>query len=171
MTTATSHLPAPTPAFYAPAFTRPDPALHRYYVVISLFATIGFPLVYIPLLIRYNTMRYHFDDDGVSMAWGYFFRKEVYLTYRRLQDIHVTRNLIERWLGIAKVPIQTASGTSGATMKIEGVRDAEGLRDYLYNRMRGARDEDQTAPPDATTDDVTTLLREIRDAIRDRGTS
>ena len=158
------------PPFNAAAFTRPDPALHRYYVIISLFATIGFPLVYIPLLIRYNTMRYHFDDDGVSMAYGYFFRKEVYLTYRRLQDIHVTRNLIERWLGIAKVPIQTASGTSGATMKFEGVRDAEGLRDYLSVRMRGARDDDQTTTADTTGDDVTVLLREIRDAIRERCT-
>ena len=51
--------------------------------------------------------------------------REVYLTYRRVQDIHVTRNLIERWMGLAKLPIQTASGTSGATMTIEGIRNPE----------------------------------------------
>jgi putative membrane protein len=31
------------------------------------------------------------------------------LTYARIQDIHVTRNIFERWLGIGTVQIQTAS--------------------------------------------------------------
>ena len=88
-------------------------ALLTYYFIVSLAALIAFPIVFIPHFIRYHTMSYHFDDEGVSMSWGYFFRKEIYLTYRRIQDIHVTRNIIERWMGLAKVPIQTASGTSG----------------------------------------------------------
>lgn len=152
-------------SFDAADVTRPVRALHRYYVIISLFALIAFPFVYVPLLIRFKTMRYRFDDTGVSMSWGYFFRKEVHLTYRRLQDIHVTRNLIERWLGLAKVPIQTASGASGATMKIEGISNAEGLRDFLYEKMRGARNLDNPATT-RESEDVTKLLVEIRDALR-----
>ena len=111
-------------------------------------------------------MRYCFDDEGVSMRWGLLFRREVYLTYRRVQDIHVTRNIIERWMGLAKVPIQTASGTSGATMTIEGIRNPELLRDYLYERMRGARElREDTARPE---DEALALLREIRDELRSR---
>ncbi len=151
------------------AFTRPDDALLRYYLIISLFSLIAFPVVYIPLYIRFKTMRYRFDDTGVSMSWGYFFRKEVHLTYRRLQDIHVTRNLLERWMGLAKVPIQTASGTSGATMKIEGIRNPEILRDYLYDRMRGARMEDKAASPrENEENEIAELLLEIRDELRRR---
>lgn len=154
-------------SFDATAITRPDAALLRYYIIVSLFALIGFPFVFIPLFIRFKTMRYRFDDEGVSMRWGFFFRHEVYLTYRRLQDIHVTRNIIERWLGLAKVPIQTASGTSGPTMRIEGIRDPEPLRDYLYARMRGAHglNEEDAHAVGSTEDEALALLREIRDAL------
>ena len=31
-----------------------------------------------------------------EVYWGLLFRHEVYLTYRRIQDIHVTRNIVER---------------------------------------------------------------------------
>ena len=146
------------------SFTRPHASLLTYYILISLLALIGAPFVFIPHFIKYKTMQYTLDEEGISMRWGYFFRKEVYLTYRRLQDIHVTRNIVERWLGLAKVPIQTASGTSGATMTIEGVVDPEPLRDYLYERMRGARDGDQA--DHAEGEDALSILQEIRDELK-----
>ncbi len=151
------------------SITRPDESLLTYYLLVSAASLILFPFVFIPLFIRYKTLRYRFDEEGVSMKWGFFFHHQVYLTYRRIQDIHVTRNLVERWLGLAKVPIQTASGTSGATMKIEGIRQAEALRDFLYERMKGARqgDEGHSAKPSAEAEALT-LLREIRDQLQDR---
>ncbi len=159
-------------AFDASQITRPDDSLLTYYIIVSLMALVAFPIVFIPLLVRFKTMRYGFDDDGVSMRWGFLFRNEVYLTYRRIQDIHVTRNLVERWMGLAKVPIQTASGTSGATMQIEGIRNPELLRDYLYERMRGARGLDEESEHAARPDDeALVLLRQIRDELRSRPSS
>lgn len=155
---------APPPRFDATTITRPDDSLLVYYFIISVLTTVGFPIVFIPLFIRFKTLQYCFDEQGVSMCWGYFFRREVYLTYARLQDIHVTRNIIERWMGLAKLPIQTASGASGATMKIEGIRDPEPLRDFLYLKMRDLNDEiDSEASADSSS---TELLREIRDELR-----
>ena len=156
-----------TPEDFDPSLiTRPDDSLFTYYLIISLLSVVAFPIVFLPLFIRFKTMRYRFDDTGVSMRWGFFFRKEVHLTYRRLQDIHVTRNIIERWMGLAKVPIQTASGTSGATMKIEGIRRPEPLRDFLYAHMRGARKEGNSTDDTSTDDEMTRLLRDIRDELR-----
>ncbi len=152
--------------FDATAITRPVDSLLVYYFIVSLSALVAFPIVFIPLLIRYRTMSYRFDDKGVSMCWGFFFRKEVHLTYRRLQDIHVTRNILERWMGLAKVPIQTASGTSGATMKIEGIRQAEELRDFLYSKMRGARAGEEPHADGGQADEALGLLRQIRDDLR-----
>ncbi len=152
--------------FDASLITRPVDALLVYYFIVSLFALIAFPLAFVPLYIRFKTMRYRFDDTGVSMCWGFFFRREVHLTYRRLQDIHVTRNILERWMGLAKVPIQTASGASGATMRIEGIRDPEPLRDFLYARMRGARVESETVGEASHEDEVCVLLQDIRDELR-----
>jgi putative membrane protein len=155
--------------FDATALTRPDDSLLTYYLIFSACFLVLFPFVFIPLYIRFKTMKYRFDDTGVSMSWGYIFRKEVHLTYRRLQDIHVTKNILERWMGLAKVPIQTASGSSGATMKIEGIRNPEALRDYLYNRMRGARlGDEKESPVEGEEDEVAALLIEIRDALRQR---
>ena len=155
----------------ARAITRPDRALLSYYVIVSCFALIAFPFVFLPLWIKYVTLEYKIDDDGVSMSWGFLFRKQILLTYRRIQDIHVKRNIIHRWLGLADVAIQTASGTVSAEMTIVGIRRPELLRDYLYSQMRGAReDEHHDEPPTATTEDeALTLLRDIRDALRSRG--
>ncbi|MCZ6643108.1 MAG: PH domain-containing protein, partial [Gammaproteobacteria bacterium] len=89
--------------------TRPDSSLLVYYFIVSLGALVAFPFVFVPLFVRFKTLRYEFGDEGVAMSWGLLFRREVYLTYRRVQDIHVTRNILERWMGLAKVPIQTAS--------------------------------------------------------------
>ena len=148
--------------------TRPDKSLLLYYFIVSLATFIAFPFVFLPLFVRYKTLRYDFGDEGVAMSWGLLFRREVYLTYRRVQDIHVTRNILERWMGLAKVPIQTASGTSGATMKIEGIRNPETLRDFLYERMRGAREAEAPAEDAIVAARALTLLREIRDELRNR---
>jgi uncharacterized protein len=164
------------PAFEPTSITRPDPALQTYYIIVAAFTVIGFPFVILPLLFKYWTLKYRFDDKGVSMSWGVLFHREIYLTYRRIQDIHVTRNLVHRWLGLAAVAVQTASGSSGPEMTIEGIRHPEALRDYLYAQMRGARGESEEAaatqearglPPTATADDeALVLLREIRDDLR-----
>jgi uncharacterized protein len=149
------------------AITRPDESLLTYYVLVSLCTLIAFPIVFIPLYIRYRTLRYEFDDQGVKMSWGLLFYREVYLTYRRIQDIHVNRNIVERWMGLAKVPIQTASGTSGPTMRIEGIRNPEPLRDFLYERMRGAKEEaGLLSSGEASGDEALALLTEIRDELR-----
>lgn len=145
---------------------RPDPSLLTYYLIISLFTLLGFPIVFLAHYFKYATLRYKIDAEGVSMSWGILNKREILLTYRRIQDIHVHRNLVHRWLGLASVAIQTASGAAGAEMTIEGVLEPELLRDFLYARMRGARGDDEEATARGEGDEVLVLLREIRDALR-----
>lgn len=137
---------------------RPEPALLLYYVFTSLVATFLFPIVIVPLLFRYRTLKYRFDDQGVFMSSGILFRREMQLTYARMQDIHLSQNLLERWLGIGTVTVQTAGSGEGGNLSIVGVKDFEPIRDYLYARMRGVRDESNHAP-------TTEALHEIRDAL------
>ena len=165
----------PAGQFDPGSITRPEPALMTYYAITAAMTLVGFPFVILPLYFKYHTLRYRFDDKGIAMTWGILFRREIYLTYRRIQDIHVTRNIIERWLGLASVAVQTASGSSGAEMTIEGVAQAEQLRDFLYRKMRGAHDDelhhaaagDGAAVPAAGAEgEALQLLREIRDEVR-----
>jgi putative membrane protein len=46
------------------------------------------------LYIRYKSMRYRFDDEGVSMRWGILSRREINLTDARIQDIRVVPGVI-----------------------------------------------------------------------------
>jgi uncharacterized protein len=164
-------------AFDARNLTRPAPILLWYYVIISALSTVGFVAMMPLLYFRYHTLRFKFDDDGISLSWGILFRTEIQLTYRRIQDIHVTRNILQRWMGLANVAIQTASGSSGAEMTIEGVLEADALRDFLYQKMRGARGDDEPSrglPSDAVgppEDEALVLLRQIRDEIRTLGSA
>ncbi len=137
---------------------RPEKALLVYYLLISFFGLFAFPIVFIPLFFRYETLRYRIDDQGVFMSYGILFRREVQLTYARMQDIHLSQNLLERWLNIGTVTVQTAGSGEGGNLGIVGVKDFEPIRDYLYARMRGVRDEGK---PTAHTD----TLNEIRDAL------
>lgn len=142
------------------AITRPSPALFKYYFLGSLLLGPLFFIPLIPLYFRYHTMRYSFDSEGISMRWGILFRREITLTYARIQDIHLTSNLIERWLRLARIQIQTASGSSSAEMTLEGLHEFEFVRDFLYSRMRGVKE----AP--AKEDDLATILLEIAKELR-----
>lgn len=126
-------------AFEPSQIDRPDPVLLKYYAIVSLTSGPLFPVVFLPLFCKYATLRYRFDQDGVAMQWGVLFRREIYLTYRRIQDIHLTRNIVQRWMGIASLAVQTASGSSSPEMTIEGLLVVEQLRDYLYLKMQGAK--------------------------------
>jgi putative membrane protein len=152
---------------------RPHPNLMKYYIVKSFYWGPLLPIGLLYLFFRYHTLHYQLDEEGVAMGWGVLFRREINLTYSRIQDIHLTSNIIERYLGLARIHIQTASGRAGAEMVIEGLRDFESVRDHLYSRMRGlkatgpATRPAQTIPP--AQDDVaaslmaaTAELREIR---------
>lgn len=119
------------------ALTRPERGLLGLYALYSLAAFCAAPIVFVPLYFKYHTLRYRLDEEGISASWGILFRREVHLTYKRIQDIHVRRNLFERWLDIATVQVQTASGSSSGELALEGIRDHDAVRDFLYRRMRG----------------------------------
>lgn len=171
--------PAALPAQPAPSVTRPlaeleavvkrlerpHPNLLWLYVITALLTIVGAPIVLLPLYFRYHTLRYRFDDEGLHASWGILFRREVSLTYARIQDIHLRRNILERWLGLGSVQIQTASGSGSAELVVEGITEFVEVRDFLYAKMRGAHHK-PASPSRAVDDQAVALLREIRDELR-----
>lgn len=140
---------------------RPHKNLLTLYAIRSVLSG-PFLLFTLPVLyFRYATMRYRFDDEGVSMRWGLLFRREVNLTFARIQDIHLSSGLLQRWLGLADVQIQTASGSATAEMTIEGLLEYQEVRDFLYSKMRGLRGAAGEPPAlaPAPADEVAVLLR------------
>ncbi|MEO8367639.1 MAG: PH domain-containing protein [Candidatus Solibacter sp.] len=158
---------SPIPAHIA-ALDRPVDALMKWYVCKAAITTVAFPVTMLVLYFRYHTMRYKFDGEGIRMSWGILFRHEIMLNYSRIQDIHLHSNFVERWLGLARIEIQTAAGSSSAEMTLEGLADAEGMRDFLYSRMRGARYAHHPAnPPDGSAmDPLVGVLTEVASELR-----
>lgn len=145
---------------------RPEPALLTMYVLAALATLFAAPIVLIPLYFRYHTLWYRFDKTGVSMGYGILFRRELQLTYARMQDIHLSQNILERWLGIGTVTVQTAGAGAAGNLTIVGVKDFNAIRDYLYAKMRGVRDEPHDEH-DAKASGADAVLVEIRDALTD----
>lgn len=146
---------------------RPDRALMIYYALNAL-ATGPLLLGFLPYyFFRFRTLRYDFDEEGVTVRWGILFRREITLTYARIQDIHLVSNLVERWLGLGRVQIQTAAGSSQAEMQIEGLPDFEQVRDELYARMRGVRGEAAAASGPGKAEGASEVVAALNAAVEE----
>lgn len=152
---------------------RPVKALWTYYLLMCCLVPPLFPVAALLAWFHYHTMRYKFTDEGISMSWGILFRREIIVNYSRIQEIHLRSNIVERWLGLACILVQTASGTVSAEMTIVGLKNFEEVRDFLYSRMRGVRQPSRECPalsapssPTQATDgnsdvELAAVLREI----------
>ena len=136
---------------YVRALTRPADRLFWLYMLRSLAGGPLFPLVALILYFKFHTLRYRFDDEGVTVSWGILLRQESLLGYVKIQDIHVHRGPVERWMGLATVQIQTAAGSSDAEVLLEGLEDHDAVRDFLYRRMRGHEHDHEGLPDPGVT--------------------
>ena len=129
------------------AMERPHPALWKYYILCAVLTgpaiVVSLPYLY----FRFHSLRYRFDAEGVHMRVGILFRREVNLTYARIQDIHLSSGFIQRWLGLADVQVQTASGSAGAEMVIEGFKEFEAIRDELRQAREAIESRTSGAKP------------------------
>lgn len=128
------------------AIERPHKALWTYYLLGCIAIPPLLPILILPMWFRYHTLRYKFTAEGISMSWGILFRREVILNYARIQDIHLRSNIVERWLGLSRILVQTASGSASAELTLEGLKQFEAVRDFLYSKMRGVKDAAHPPP-------------------------
>lgn len=158
------------------AIQRPHPNLWTLYLIRVVLLFPAAPILLPYLWFRYRTLKYSFDREGISMSWGILFRREINLTYSRIQDIHLSSGFIQRWLNLADIQVQTASGSASAEMTIEGLIDHSMVRDYLYQRMRGLKEPHAAPHPAASkplhhgdaadTGTSDAVLREILEEVR-----
>ncbi|QSQ11438.1 PH domain-containing protein [Myxococcus landrumensis] len=154
-----------------PTVLQPHRHLLISYLLTALLTGPAFPLFALVRYFKFHTLRYALDEEGITMRWGILFRREVSLTYARIQDIHLSSNVVERWLGLACIQIQTASGNAQAEISIEGLQDFEAMRDLLYSKMRGTRERPAPAGRSAALasgepEALTAALREVAAEVR-----
>jgi len=81
---------------------------------------------------RYAAWRYELTPDALRLGRGVMFRSESVVPYTRVQHVDTEQGPLERLLGLARVTVHTASGTS-SSLTIPGLlpEDAEALRERL----------------------------------------
>ena len=95
----------------------------------------------------YNSTVYHLNDTEMTWKRGVLFRKTGVVPYNRITNIDIIQGPVMRLFKISNLQIQTA-GSSGAKVgdiSIIGVEDAEPLRAFIMDFVRG------TAPVSAVT--------------------
>ena len=91
----------------------------------------------------YRRFRFALTDDTLDVASGVLSRRSREIPLRRVQNVDVGQNPLQRAMGIAAVRIETAGGgDTEAVLEYLGREAAERLRDDLRRAARRARAND-----------------------------
>lgn len=88
--------------------------------------------------LYYESMWYELREDEMSWKRGIWFRTTGIVPYNRITNLDIRQGPVMRTLGISTLAIQTAgySGQAVPEIKIEGVEDAEELREFIRSLVR-----------------------------------
>jgi len=88
--------------------------------------------------VRYRHWRYGMGDDVLILEYGVWTRRQSMTPYFRVQNVDISQGPLERWLGLKRLTIKTASAFTDAT--IPGLEAAEAERLRLRILERAGRD-------------------------------
>ena len=97
-------------------------------LVVSLVGVAG--VVFWSATKRYWTNRYRFDQDQVVVESGFWHISEIVVPFKQLHNIDLVQNSFQKWIGVAKLQLQTSSE---ATVELNGIslENIEELRSLL----------------------------------------
>jgi putative membrane protein len=83
--------------------------------------------------VRARSYTVELGSEDIAIQHGVLRSVHETLMYGRIQDILITRSVLERLLGLATVTLQSASGTPGVIPAL-AVSDATALRELILRR-------------------------------------
>ncbi len=114
-------------------------------VVVGLGAIAGWQVAY------YRRFEYETTPDTFDIRSGVISRRNREIPYHRVQNVDISRNVLQRALQIAELRIETAGGgETEAVLKYVGYGEAKRLQNELGRRKRAEADE---TPGEATDGD------------------
>ena len=84
--------------------------------------------------VRYRYWRYGTGDDVLILEYGVWTRRQSMTPYFRVQNVDVSQGPLERWLGLKRLTIKTASAFTDATIPGLDAAEAERLRLVILER-------------------------------------
>jgi uncharacterized membrane protein YdbT with pleckstrin-like domain len=104
-------------------------------LVLAALAFLLFTIVnWVVSLLRVQAYRIALRKEGIALDYGVVTKNHELLLFDKIQDILITRNLIERILGLSTLVIQNAMGKAE---RIPGLaeRNAESLREMVLSHV------------------------------------
>ncbi len=84
--------------------------------------------------LRYRYWRYGLAEDVLILQRGVWTRRRSMTPYFRVQNVDITQGPLERWLGLKRLTIRTASAFTDASIPGLDKTDAENLRVRILER-------------------------------------
>ena len=133
---------------------------------------------WVPALILtgayHRSLAYEVQDDEVIVRAGIWTKSVKHVPYRTVTNLTVKRDVLDRWLGIGMLNIQTAgmSGATGAEESLVGLTDVQEVYEIVVTELRRFRGsmaptaaEAEGEPAVVPTGDLSAILTEVQ-AIR-----
>ena len=123
-------------------------------VVLGIVGITGWQIAY------YQRFAYETTPDTFDIRSGVISRRNREIPYWRVQNVDISRNVVQRALGIAQLNIETAGGgESEAVLRYVGYQEAKRLQNELRERKR--REEGERPSEDQSREEREHLLYEI----------
>jgi len=121
--------------------------------VLAVLATAGWEIAY------YRRFDYELTDDGLDLASGVVSRRHREIPLRRVQNVDISRNVVQRALGLAALDLETAGGgETEASLRYVGYDEAKRLQREIQRLKRSAGATDAGEAADRTADPQETLF-------------
>jgi len=157
------------------------PQVIRYHlwgvVILSIVTVVG--IVLLPItwpLARWLLVRYYerlevvLTRRDLVVRRGIINTEEKSIPLEKVTDLALRQGPIMRHFGLKAMRVETAGqSTEGALVTVVGIADVDDFRDAVLDQRDRVSDRDDDSTPKAApapTDDVTTLLTEIRDSLK-----
>ena len=103
-----------------------------YILIFVIFAFFTFPFI----LLNYYYFQFLISDEEIIIKSGVFSRQQRNIPLEKIQNVEITRNFLQRLLGLAKITIETA-GAAQTEGQLEFITqpDAEMIRDIIRNHQ------------------------------------
>ncbi|MEF8857199.1 MAG: PH domain-containing protein, partial [Haloplanus sp.] len=112
----------------------------------ALLALIGYEVAY------YRRFEYDLDGDTLDIRSGVISRRNREIPIRRVQNVDISRNVVQRLLGIAAVDFETAGGSeTEASLRFVEFAEAKRLQREI-GRLKRATDEDGESAAETPVD-------------------
>jgi membrane protein YdbS with pleckstrin-like domain len=135
----------------------------------TLIMAASFTLIMLPLLIwlpaYYRSLEYRLAADAVRGKRGVFWKRVVTVPYQKVTNIDITQGPLQRAFGIGNLHVQTAgaSASQGGTAEliVYGVRDLEGLKETIMERIASVKRPGERSTERSEVETLELILGEL----------